>query len=542
MSPSACSTDSLGFADQRDLVEQHHKIFASLVTSTEQLLRKNRFQQACLVAEVAAYFAATHHCGIFASPRLESALRRIGQAVIRRSGVPGQLPPFPQHVLHVLTEAHAIGGSTRCVWRWMRQDGERKHSVAVTNQKSHPLPRQLCDVAKRTGGSVEILDRGPRDAIARAQRLWELAREVDLVILHTHSRDIVPMLAFADPDATPAVVHLDLADHIFWLNVSISNLICPMREAAGLMARRRRGVDAEKCKLVPIPLEPISRSLSRSEAKTRIGIDQDQLVLLTVATAYKYVPRQPPSLVEAIAPVLDKHRNAVLIAIGPSNTKEWEDVSKRTQGRVIALGARSDTTFYYQAADIYLDSFPFASNTSMLEAGSYATPIVSYSPYREHARVFGPGCPGLEDVILKIEDLEEYTNRVDTLLSDAELRARIGAETRTKIAAEHIGRGWLERIHTVYSAALSSERIEFQDNSTLDTNIEIVDLAACWILHQAGYISLNFIIEEVARSVGLARRLPLLWEVRLASGALPKGAVLPVCFNRAIKPLLSRLR
>jgi hypothetical protein len=521
------------FSDQYALVEQRRRHFDALVSTARAMVRRGQFGRACLVAEIAAYYASAHHGGRFASAPLEEALRRIGDAELPPGASRREQVASPRHVLHVLTEAHAFGGATRGVRRWIQLDTGRRHSVAITHQTTHRIPEDLERATSESGGALHVLDRGGRQTVERARRLRETAASADFVVLQPHSRDIVPMLAFSREASSPAVGRVDLADHVFWLDVSISNAIFGMRDAALLMAERRRGVPAERCAIVPIPLTPVERTLSRREAKARIGIREDHVVLLTIATAYKYVTSRPPGLAEVLEPLLRAHPDLVLIAIGPDNTGLWRAVAERTHGRVRALGGRTDTAEFYQAADIYLDSFPFASNTSMLEAGSYEVPVVSYSPYRAHERVLGPGQPGLNEALIEAADLHQYVAVIEALVNDPDRRERIGQRGRARILAEHSGDGWRRRVHAAYSQALTAGRSDFVGPEQPEP-IEPVDLAVSWILEQAGAVDLRYIVEVVARSVPLSRRLPVLWAVWKATGELPRGAALPAPVEQAV--------
>ena len=55
-------------------------------------------------------------------------------------------------------------------------------------------------------------------------------------------------------------------------------------------------------------------------------------------------------------------------------------------GRVLVPGAQPDPSVHLDAADIYLDSFPFSSITSMLEAATRDVPIVASRAYSGMSR------------------------------------------------------------------------------------------------------------------------------------------------------------
>ena len=127
--------------------------------------------------------------------------------------------------------------------------------------------------------------------------------------------------------------------------------------------------------------------MRRPTPRSQLGIPADAVVLLSVGTGFKYTPIDGPGFLETLLPVVRRHENVVLLVVGPKPSGEWARAAEATGGRVRALGRQLDTAVLYEAADIYLDSFPFTSPTAMLEAGSYGLPLVAYSPHRRDAEV-----------------------------------------------------------------------------------------------------------------------------------------------------------
>ena len=91
----------------------------------------------------AARYAWFHHPGRFVDPRLEALVVAIGQ---RLPAAPIELEDqirheferrvsAPRHVLHVLSQALVIGGHTKLVMAWIRQDRSSAHSVALCSQE-----------------------------------------------------------------------------------------------------------------------------------------------------------------------------------------------------------------------------------------------------------------------------------------------------------------------------------------------------------------------------------------------------------------------
>jgi glycosyltransferase involved in cell wall biosynthesis len=433
-------------------IEQHFAIFRDLVERTQSYLARGKYDAAAVHAEIAANYAMSNHAGLFTSPQLEGMLLTIGQALgprayyarsrVERSAAPGR-------VLHVLTRAFGIGGDSRMVWRWMRQDSGRSHSLVLTRQGGVPVPPLLGTAVAAAGGRVDVLNQRRGGLCNWAIALRRLATAADVVVLHVHPYDVVPVLAFADKRNTPPIVFVDHADHAFWVGASVTDVLASMRDSGANLALARRGFSPERITLLPIVLGPAKRTLSRSEAKARLGLAPDAIVLLSIARPHKYTPFDERSLLSALLPVLAKYRQAQLLVIGPEDKEPWTSSRLQTQGRVRALGMREDTEVFYQAADIYVDSFPIVSITSLLEAGSYGTPLVSLCPH-EQGSVLCADTPALARCLIQASSVEACQAELASLIEDGERRQRLGLETSESIGAIHSGSGWQRSLETAY--------------------------------------------------------------------------------------------
>lgn len=441
----------------------NYTIFSALVAEAERHLQASHFTAAAVYAQIASAFAMLNHADIFVSPRLERIARHIGCALL---GADSETPPDrprrgARPIIHVATQVFGIGGHTRMIWRWLEQDRAHTHIVALTRQGPEPLPRRLRAAAEASGGSLVRLDARPGSLIARARALRRLARTGEIVVLHINPYDIVPLIAFADRRNLPPIALLNHTDHLFGLGVSTADLYVNQRESGAQLALTRRGVADERLALLPIVVPQPSRSMQRSEAKRRLGLPPDSLLLLSIARAEKYVPLSGSRaylndlvLPHAALPVLHRFPQAHLFVVGPPHTGAWEAAAEATGGRVRAFGSRPDTALFYQAADVYLDSFPFTSITSLLEAGSYGTPLVGCFPYGAGARVLCADTPALRRTMIGATTSAEYHAAIERLLADAAYRAEMGALAAQGIARDHSGAGWQRWLSMTYSRAL----------------------------------------------------------------------------------------
>jgi hypothetical protein len=286
-----------------------------------------------------------------------------------------------------------------------------------------------------------------------------VASGVDLVVLHIDTKDIVPLLAFSSVSSRPPIAYLDHADQRFWLSTSIADVVIGLRRSGTHLACTRRGIAAERSILLPIPLSQNERTLSRREAKRQLGLREDGILLVSVARAVKFQSVDGVSYADAHLPFLKARLDASLLVLGSGQRDDWAPAQAQVGSRIVGLPESQDTALYYQAADIYVDSFPFVSTTSLLEAGSYATPLVSRFPFPEEAEILGADMPGLDRTLVRARSVACYNDALRWLAEHRATREELGEATRRGIADAHWGNAWLEALERVYALAASVDPV-----------------------------------------------------------------------------------
>jgi glycosyltransferase involved in cell wall biosynthesis len=459
------ANDSLSLIPEESnhLIKQNFQVFRSLITQARNLAEQGKYAEAVVYAQMAALYGFWRHSGLFVSPELENILHTIGLKTIPANLYPRHnklLPGKPRNVMHVASAVQSIGGLGRMIWRWIEQDTESSHSLVLTQQASSYVPSIIRDAVYNSGGKIYSLNESTIGGIfSWAKRLRKIAASADFVVLHIWPDDAIPLLAFANKEQSPPVLFLDHADHGFWLGASISDMVINLRSSGMRLSQERRGIESERVALLPIILSPTQRTLSRTEAKRKLSIDENSVLLFSVARAPKYKTIDGVNFADAHVPLLKKYDNAVLVVIGPSDSEDWSAAVERTQGRIKIFTEREDTAGFYQAADIYVDSFPIISITSLLEAGSYGVPLVTRYPYSDACGILGSDAPGIDANMIRANNLEEYTTILSRLVEDKAYRLSLGEATRKQICDEHLGSNWQSSLEEIYAKATSLPRL-----------------------------------------------------------------------------------
>jgi Glycosyl transferases group 1 len=441
------------------------------VRRAQQYYGENNLEAAPISAALAAHVATSTHCGIFWSPRLERLLNAIGQRIDDGFAANWDRISKGQYknVLHVCTYLYPSGGVARMLSRWISADQSRTHSIALTQHRG-PIPEHSSKAVTQSGGRIYQVNRGIGGIFHWVRELRRVARRHDLLVLHIHCEDVIPLLAFARTEKFPPALLLNHADHLFWFGSSISHAVINLRDAAKDLAESRRGIDDDRNLLMPTIVDDTVRMRSRSEAKQALGLDPRRIILVSVARAAKYRTMNGVTYADLHVPSLLEHTNAELVVVGAHSRDDWRQAIAAVGGRIRPLPHQSDPRPYYEAADIYVDSYPFVSSTSMMEAAGYGLPLVTIFKAPETARILGINHVGLVGNALVARSDVEYAGMLSRLISDGTFRAQWGEAARDAIVKNHTPSGWLPRLEEIY--ARSKELPPLDSNAMLSGDVE----------------------------------------------------------------------
>lgn len=401
---------------------------------------------------LAAQFAVRFHPGRFVDGRIENLALEVGMGLgsltAEESGF--VLPAVTRNekrrrVLHVASSVQEIGGLTRMLYNWARNDESSFHSLALINQWDLPIPCWLSEAIRNGSGELIVLPKGS-SLCQKAKWLRETARRVsDLVVLHHATFDVVPTVAFA-ADGCPPVALLNHADHEFWLGGSVSDIIINLRSVGSEHTAKRRFILSNA--VIPIPLQDQQERVSRRNARHALGIPEDQIVLLSVSRGVKFRPCGPYDFVATQGKILERHPGTGLYLVGESSGGIAPYLRRPPHKRLHFVGSMEDPSLYHAAADIYLESFPFGSQTALLEAALNGLPVVpAYAPLFP---LLVANDDAVQDLIPNPENEREYMDRVEHLIQQPEQRKELGERLRKRLLVDHVGQGWLNRLAVLY--------------------------------------------------------------------------------------------
>ena len=106
------------------------------------------------------------------------------------------------------------------------------------------------------------------------------------------------------------------------------------------------------------------------------------------------------------------------------------------------LGVQDELRTFYQAADIFVDSFPLCSETALLEAATYGVVPVRYCPYSPEADILCTDAPSIEPHLFRAKTLDEYRAFLSHLIEDSAFRSSLGERIKQAVLEVHCGDTW----------------------------------------------------------------------------------------------------
>ena len=404
--------------------------------------------------EFTADFAQNSHTGRFADGRLENIALEIGRKLeylFPKEKNGNEIPNIPhfsklskRHVLHIATTVLKTGGHTRLIYNWIQNDVNSIHSLVLINQ-TIDLPDWLVDIFQRNGGKLITLP--PKTPLLlKAKVLREITgSNVDIVILHHHPNDVVPIVAFAEEELPPVAI-MNHADHLFSLGSTIADAIIDFRGYGKELSESRRF--AKKTCFLPIPLNANQPEVTRSEARKRLNIPDSIVMLLSIGRSYKYYPLNDHNFFETSVKLLEQNQNTHLFIIGVGFDEKIRFFRKIQHKRLHFLGVIEDTDLYYIASDLYLDGFPCGGGTTILEASSFGLcPILQFDPLASYMYLDDIS---LQDTIHCAKNEFDYVEEVNSLIRNSDKRESIGREVRDKVLSDHTGQRWQMFLEETY--------------------------------------------------------------------------------------------
>lgn len=346
------------------------------------------------------------------------------------------------------------------VSRWIetcaRHAPSELHSILLSMQKEEPLPAWLGDSARRAGGEIIELPSG-LSLMQAAAELRRRSLEFDAIVLHIHPDDPLPNLAFYDQPRP--VLFFRHADHVFNLGLDAARVVADIRPVGTEMSERFCAKTPRKV-MLPLPLlDEALTTCDKTDARRKLGLPVDALILLTIGEPHKFIPIDGCSFAAVVQSLCAVNPRVLIVAVGLSESEPFQGVGQSIRGRFMPVGVVKNPELlelYYRATDIYLDAYPTSSLTAILDAARLGLPVQRLR--NRHRCLLWCDDPALDSVMHGANTQDDFIATVlEWLEWPEEKRLEIGGRFRYAVLRDHCGASWKGKwLDPVVSALTSS--------------------------------------------------------------------------------------
>ncbi len=344
--------------------------------------QKNDMDKLKLITLIGRIYAG-YVTGVYSSDILEAEIIRIGKKIPFR---PAE-GPVRGRTLHVMTQGFAIGGHPVIVNNWIKWDKDTRSSIVFTDMPGTKIPDFLKESVKKSGGEIFCINRRKND-LSKAEELLEISQRYERVILHTHMYDVVPVLAYSNPEWKRPVYLYNHADFRFSFGFSVADCVLNMCPYDVKKAVSYRGIKPENSVWMQFPgngqllesTDICEKENAGNTVKTSYGMEKGAKLIVSMGSDFKYQSIIGCDFGVFVRNVLEAYEgDAYFYVIGADPSKEsWKKLQAETKGRVRALGylQREKAEELIAAADLYVVSFPMKASGATT-AEMYHVPYVS---------------------------------------------------------------------------------------------------------------------------------------------------------------------
>jgi hypothetical protein len=359
-----------------------------------------------------AKFSSLHFNGLLADYAIEDCLSDIGR-IHSKPFLTRKHPRKITNVLHIASELFQVGGHTRVLANWVEADRKRVNHLLLLRGDTN-LPSNLQERFTTSLTSFRQLSRTSELNKFRCAIRYINSISPDLIVLHTHPEEVLVPLLFAHERTIPIVAY-NHADHIFWLGAKSVDATIEFRENACPITKMYRGI--QHAFPIPYPLEK-QTTLSNQQAKTMLGIPEDETVLLTMASEHKLVPFRDANFYEFADLLLEKLPNSKLYIIGVPESRQAILDKITHRDRILLLGVVATPNIWCNAADFFVEPTPLITGLAAFDVLRHGSKLIScwrdYSIYGEGVRTMIPH--DMNSIILgkkgSKSTLEEFTDSI----------------------------------------------------------------------------------------------------------------------------------
>lgn len=415
-------------------LKSNREYFDNCFIIAQKLYNEGLFENCVQYIDKISLFAWQNFTGYYSHWGIENLLNEISNKTLElRKEKKETTKESRKKILHIVTVIETVGGHSKLLFNWILNDERSLHTVVSTQMNINDLSIKG-DYYIKNGDYIALEG---ESYLNKAQRLLDIVNDYDLVMFHTHPNDTIPILALSHVGVATPVGFVNHADHVFWLGVSVLDILIQIREANIDLDKIRRQVKVQD--FLPIPI------ISETKLNSKINKNKDEIIILSTGTEYKYIPNEKYNFFKELYKIAIKHSNVLIYLAGVyDNFKFYQEYKHE---RIICLGDINNLSEYEDIADIYLEGFPLPSFTALLQPGLKGVPFVLHYDPVNTLKLF---IEKRDYYIIYPKNVDEWHQLVEDLIVDKEFRSSVGEKQKAFLDINYNIDGWKTKLNHFY--------------------------------------------------------------------------------------------
>jgi glycosyltransferase involved in cell wall biosynthesis len=175
--------------------------------------------------------------------------------------------------------------------------------------------------------------------------------------------------------------------------------------------------------VAPFPISCV-KSVPEKVSRAALGLPEEGIVMVSANRAQRY---SQDAFWGEIISLLENYPNTYFVALGLADASPFIGSRSDLLERIITPGHQDDVMSFFAASDIYVDIFPSGGGSSVIEAITAGTPVVTFdqdlrTPYSVNAETLAEYV-GEKALIAPNADMDAWRKVVTRLIEDDAFRS-----------------------------------------------------------------------------------------------------------------------
>ncbi len=288
--------------------------------------------------------------------------------------------PTPYNrILFLASEFYESGGHSKCVLnlsKLLYKDYDSHVFLTRLKQTEENAPYFIAQLKQWTsveGANLSFLDY-PKQIKTAFYRIVEIAPKVVFVFAHMDDVFSTMLLALIKQHTSIKIIYFNHGSHYPALGFAFADLVLEGMPTTHYVTKHFRGID--KCHVVGLPdqaKEDILYITNEEKASLRqsLGLEPHHLVLMSAGTGYKFFEGQTSPYFKMLNEMLNQDERIHWVIFSEFNPTEHavikQHVDAQNRNRLKIYPFTTEYHSYFQACDVYVDSFPVSGALMQVE-------------------------------------------------------------------------------------------------------------------------------------------------------------------------------